>query len=471
MCPEDPSALTRRHALGLGLAGAIVLAGPSWARPAARASSFSVPLAPAAAARAAGAWRIYPVVRPTRAFALLGLRWDPARAPAAVEARTRRRAGAWGPWTPLAVAAAHAPDGRARRATDPVWVGLAHEAQFRVRGGARSPHAAFVAVDRRRPHARVAVRRQAPAPDGVAPPPIILRETWDDGSAAPRGEPSVGTVETAFIHHTVGTNDYAPEESADIVMSIARYHRDQNGWDDIGYNLLVDRFGQVFEGRAGGLDQAIVGAHAQGWNSVSVGIACIGNFAAEPLPSAARDALTQLVAWKLSLHGVPVSGRVALTSGGGSANRYPRGEVVEFERISGHRDGDQTECPGGALYGALGDLRARAVAIAPAPQAPPPAALTIARTASRIAVGGEARVRGKAAPGATVRLVVQRSNGRRLTQAGQATSVRAGRDGRWSARLRLSRAGLHRITARAGATERAVYVRAMADRSGGVRAS
>lgn len=305
----------------------------------------------------------------------------------------------------------------------------------------------------------------------MAPPPIIARASWDDGSAAPRGEPAVGTVQVAFVHHTVGTNDYTPEEAADIVMSIARYHRDQNGWDDIGYNLLVDRFGQVFEGRAGGLERAIVGAHAQGWNSVSVGIACIGDFAREPLPSAASDALARLLAWKLSVHGVPVSGRVALTSGGGSTNRYPRAELVEFERISGHRDGGQTECPGAVLYAAMADLRTRAAAIAPSAPTPPPAQLTIARAAPRIPVGAQARLSGKATPGATVQLSVQRRDGRRLTRAGQALSVRAGSDGRWSARPRISRAGLHRIAARVGGTERAVYVRAIAERSGGVRAS
>ena len=162
------------------------------------------------------------------------------------------------------------------------------------------------------------------------------------------------------MHHTVSANDYAPEESAGIVLGIARYHRDSNGWNDIGYNFLVDQYGQVFEGRAGGVDQPVIGAQAQGYNSVSTGIACIGTFTSVPQSEAGLEALAHLIGWKLSLHGVPTEGTVVVTSRGGASNRYPSGTPVTLERIPGHRDGDSTSCPGEALYGQLPDLRARA---------------------------------------------------------------------------------------------------------------
>ena len=162
------------------------------------------------------------------------------------------------------------------------------------------------------------------------------------------------------MHHTVNANEYGPEDSAAIVLAIARYHIDHNGWNDLGYNFLVDRYGQVFEGRAGGIDLAIVGAQAQGYNSVSTGVACLGTFSDVAQTEAGMEALAQLIGWKLSLHAVPVTGQVTVTSAGGEANRYPAGRAVTFERISGHRDGNTTECPGDVLYGQLADLRVRA---------------------------------------------------------------------------------------------------------------
>ena len=134
----------------------------------------------------------------------------------------------------------------------------------------------------------------------------------------------MGTVQMAFVHHTVNANEYSPGMAA-MVLGICRYHRNSNGWDDVGYNFLVDKYGKIFEGRAGGIDQPVVGAQAQGWNSTSTGIANLGTHTSVPQNDEALEALSRLIAWKLPLHGVPVTGQVTLTSEGGSQNRYPRG--------------------------------------------------------------------------------------------------------------------------------------------------
>jgi hypothetical protein len=143
------------------------------------------------------------------------------------------------------------------------------------------------------------------------------------------------------------------------VLGICRYHRNSNGWNDIGYNFLVDKYGTLYEGRAGGMDQPIVGAQAQGFNSQSTGIANIGTFEDVPQSSEALDAMARLIRWKLPLHSAPTQGTVEVTSAGGASNRFGAGAVVTMNRISGHRDGNETACPGSALYAQLPDLRAR----------------------------------------------------------------------------------------------------------------
>ena len=269
-------------------------------------------------------------------------------------------------------------------------------------------------------------------------PAIISRTEWGGDSVPPRSAPVYGEVQAAFVHHTVSTNDYGPEDSAGIVLGIARYHRDSNGWNDIGYNFLVDQYGQVFEGRAGGIDQAVVGAQAQGYNSASTGIATIGTFTSVPYPEAGMDALARLIGWKLSLHGVPTEGQVVVTSRGGSANRYPSGTPVTLERICGHRDGDSTSCPGDVLYTQLPDLRARATRYAG-----PLAGITV-RAASRrirtrpVQLSGELRFPDGSSPAGAPLQIQFAVPG--ATFAHIADTV-CGPDGRWAASVPLTSSG------------------------------
>lgn len=337
------------------------------------------------------------VLRAPRRFDLLGVR-GLAAVHGRLDVRVRARGGRWSPWVPLAVHGDHAPDtGSGERASDPVWAGPSDELQLRSAGavgGRLRVH--FVAVGRRerrrRLWARSAAAHTQAAPQPGTPPPIIPRSAWGGDQVPPRQAPQYGTVQLAFVHHTVTANDYQPQDSAGIVLAIAKYHRDTNGWNDIGYNFLVDRYGQVFEGRAGGTDQAVVGAQAQGYNSVSTGVANIGTFQSVAQTDAAMQALAQLLGWKLSLHGVPCEGLVTVTSNGGSDNRYGAGTKVTLNRISGHRDGDMTDCPGDVLYGQIPALRPRASALA-APVVPR-AIVTLTLPAQAPAYGDDAMFSG-----------------------------------------------------------------------------
>jgi hypothetical protein len=276
-----------------------------------------------------------------RAFNLVGLHWRGAKTPD-VELRVRRD-DHWGRWEDLGV--------HGRGGSDPIWVGRARTVQYRLDRRVPGLRLHFVAVGKRRATARVAQTTTTPFP-------YVSREDWGASSCLPREAPSYGTVKAVQVHHTVSLNDYTPEEAPQIVLAICRYHRNSNGWNDIGYNALVDKYGTIYEGRAGGLDQAVIGAHAQGFNSQTAGIANIGDYTSVGASQEALNATATYIRWKLGVHGQPLSGPVTLTSAGGSASRYPAGTNVTLERVIGHRDTGRTSCPGDALYDQLDDIRA-----------------------------------------------------------------------------------------------------------------
>lgn len=143
-----------------------------------------------------------------------------------------------------------------------------------------------------------------------------------------------------------------------VIRSIYRYHVVSSGWQDIGYNFLVDRCGNIYEGRAGGVTEAVRGVHTRGVNADSVGIAVIGTFGRSAPPAAAVRSVAGITAWKLGLYGADPRGSTYLTSAGG--NLYRKGKNVRLNVISGHRDGFRTDCPGRQLYGKLGSARSSA---------------------------------------------------------------------------------------------------------------
>jgi hypothetical protein len=370
------------------------------------------------------------------------------------DARIRVRDASSGDWSAW-VAMAH-DHGGAIRGTEPVWAGgadalqvrlsrrpLGLRAQFVNATGSATPVARALTALRRAAHGALAAiagtsaRAQSGAGGGA--PPIVPREAWGaEQCGPPRAAPSYGSVQAAFVHHTVDANEYAPQDSAAIVLAICRYHRVTKGWRDIGYNFLVDRYGVIFEGRAGGVEQPVIGAQAQGYNGASTGVANIGTFGALAQTPQAVEATARLLAWKLSLHGVPVQGQVTISSGGGASNRYAAGTPVTFERISGHRDADSTSCPGDALYGQLAQIRARAAELAPA-LAPSAAAgaVTLDAADTTLDYPQAAQLSGRAADDAGAPLAGAPISIQIVAAARYETLARTttGADGAWSAQL------------------------------------
>lgn len=190
-------------------------------------------------------------------------------------------------------------------------------------------------------------------------PRIVTRRGWGaDEKLRERKFVYTKKVKAAFVHHTASGNGYRCAQVPSLIRGIYRYHVKSMGWRDLGYNFLVDKCGNIYEGRAGGVAKPVLGAHTLGFNTNSVGIAVLGSFGSSKPPAAVVKAVARLTAWKLGLHGANPKGKTYLKSGGG--NLYPKGRKVRLNVISGHRDGFATECPGWQLYRKLGSTRTTA---------------------------------------------------------------------------------------------------------------
>jgi hypothetical protein len=291
----------------------------------------------------AGARSLQAAAAPIR-FDMLGLHWQGA---GSVAYRTRSVTGRWGAWK---TADADLPQ------TKPPWhfgnldwTGLADAAQFRSAG---VTHLRAYYLSSR---ATTAPRR---ALSLAGSPVIVPRTSWQADEKIVRAHPLVApTLKLAVVHHTAGTNAYTPAQAASIVRGIEVYHVKGNGWNDIGYNFLVDRYGTVYEGRGGGMTRNVIGAHALGFNTGTVGVALIGNFQNATPPPAMQTALVTLLAWRLDIAHIDPLSTAAYTSGGNS--KFHAGKVVTLRAISGHRDTGPSECPGNVAYSLLSSIAHR----------------------------------------------------------------------------------------------------------------
>jgi hypothetical protein len=249
----------------------------------------------------------------------------------------------------------------AKRATkalvsEPVWVGNADRIRVRVANGV----AKDVRLDRidtppATPSDNTASALTPPIPG------IISRAAWgaDESArlrACPEGPVYTSNVKLAIVHHTGGSNNYGPGDSAGIVRGLYAYAINVLHYCDTHYNFLIDKYGQIFEGRYGGIAKPVLGAHTKGANTDTVGVALIGNYQNVTPPPAMIAALERLLAWKLAWHGVDVTRSVAYTTPTGT-DRWPAGTTHILPAIIGHRDPGITDCPGDRAYALLPQIR------------------------------------------------------------------------------------------------------------------
>jgi hypothetical protein len=346
-------------------------------------------------------------------FDLVGLHW---RGSGSVRFRTRALDGRWSAWH---TADPEENDRAARSASgwqlgSPYWTGPAGALQVRTFGRVSRVRAYTIRSSGTAPVERTRT------PQIAGKPTIITRAQWGANEAIRRGSPVYADdVHLAIVHHTAGSNNYTAGQSAAIVRAIELYHVKGNGWNDIGYNFLVDKYGQIFEGRYGGMTRAVIGAHAMGFNAGSTGIALIGNYDSAGVSAAARAALVSLLAWRLDLAHVDPLSKVVRVSAGNP--RYPAGKAVTLRAISGHRDVYPTGCPGAKLYALLPSIRA-AVARTGLPKLYEPAVAG--------ALGGPVRFTARLSGSADWTVSVRDQNG---TEVASGTGTGAEVDWTWDA--------------------------------------
>jgi putative cell wall-binding protein len=322
-------------------------------------------------------------------LAVVGVNWRQGSAPGTtVQYRTKTDAG-WGTWQFVDAESDHRPDGPeaaeaarrtggAREASAPIVTTGAKDVQVRLVSptGTAPADPQLVVVDpgtqpadgspSASPAGELAEPSSATSDAEIAPaafstgvatkPTIYTRAQWGaDETLRDQSYPDYGVVEAAFVHHTAGTNNYTADQVPGIIRGIYAFHVQGNGWRDIGYNFLVDKFGRTWEGRWGGMDKAVVGAHTYGLNYYVMGVSVLGNYETAQPTSGTITALAKLIAWKASIHHFDVLGKTSING-------------TTYNNISGHRNAkdNYTECPGQYLYAKLSTIREQAATYTPA---------------------------------------------------------------------------------------------------------
>jgi len=295
---------------------------------------------------------------------MVGFAWEgTSRGVIEVRANNGRR---WSSWSRVEGNPAEGPDRsspehRNRTTAGPIWIGgSTGRLDIRVvEGDLAHLHVQTIRAAQSSP----GLLAPSPAAASPARPGLISRAQWGADESWRRfapgcdGNPEYGpAVRFAVLHHSDTPNSYKPSQSAAMVRAIYWFHTHVNGWCDVGYNFVVDRFGQVFEGRAGGVERAVVGAHAGGFNRESTGVAMLGTFSTTGIPAPMYSAVRSLLSWKMALHGINPSGQVTTTAEGFDGSRFAPGPA-RVPAISGHRDLDSTDCPGELGYELLAHLR------------------------------------------------------------------------------------------------------------------
>ncbi len=305
---------------------------------------------------------------------IIGLTWDQTGPADPTELaisrmRTRSQGQAWGPWREMVTSNTEVSTGTdgdlvvgrlqvqveldvsdadgVSEPTATVWTEAVRPADS---GDALSLAADGPPFDSSRPSTQRR-REEAATTSGGAGLGIATRAQWGADESLRKWSPNyIDSQAGVTIHHTAGTNSYSADQVPAILRGIYRYHAVTRDWGDVGYNLFVDKYGRAWEGRRGGPETALRTAHAFGMNYTTAGIALVGDYTSTAVPQAAFNALARVTAWKLGAHGNTVTGTFR--------HENPTvGWTRDLPRVHGHRDVNDTLCPGERFYTRMGEFR------------------------------------------------------------------------------------------------------------------
>lgn len=184
-------------------------------------------------------------------------------------------------------------------------------------------------------------------------PGLVVRPRSEWTDAEPAGELVAEEVRFLLVHHTAGNTQHSEADVPAILGGIRAFHVREKGWPDIAYNFLIDRYGQVWEGRAGSLDGPVRGDATGGNQGFSQLVCLIGDFTAELPTPEAQEALVLTLAWRADRYEIDTGPGASVGFVSRGSNRWPEGTEVTATPIAGHRDMSHTSCPGDAFYPVL----------------------------------------------------------------------------------------------------------------------
>ncbi|MGW5921708.1 N-acetylmuramoyl-L-alanine amidase [Nocardia fluminea] len=312
-------------------------------------------------------------------FSMIGLT-APDLEGTTIRVRARQLDGSWGQWFEAGTddsVAARPPGQGSLQGSEPIYVGDTDAVQilsthtFEPSGqpgpqgpspvsgadhlASAGPELTAVLLDPGHGEEEASVVAAPPAGGG---PPVISRGQWGADESIRCEDPTYNDgLGGVIVHHTAGRNDYTIAESAAIVRGIYAYHSETLGWCDIGYNALVDKYGQIYEGHFGGMDRPVQGAHAGGFNQNTAGVAFMGNHESEEPTPAAVTAMAQFIGWRTRIAGLDPQGTTTMISEGTEFTPFRQGEEVQLPVVFSHRDVGNTACAGDAAYALMGHIR------------------------------------------------------------------------------------------------------------------